>query len=79
MVAVAEKKPQAKKDSREGRKSAPVQIEKELAKMAAVIAAHDGVTLSDLLSPVLKQFLMTNYERVQREAADRIKRLRAES
>lgn len=79
MVAVAEKKQPPKADGREGRKSAPVQIDKELAKMAATIAAHDGITLSELLSPVLRQFLLTNYERVQREAAERIKRMRAES
>lgn len=91
MFAVAKQKPRGdggegpredKDDSRPGRKSAPVQIEKELARMAAVIAAHDGITMSDLLTPVVRQFIITNYERVLREGqakADRIRQERDES
>lgn len=77
MIAVAKQKPK-NADDRSGRKSAPVQIEKELARMAAVIAAHDEVTMSDLLTPVLRQFILTNYERVRREIQARLDRMRKE-
>lgn len=78
MIAVAKAKaegdtPEPERDSRPGRKSAPIQIEKDLARMAAVIAAHDGVTLSELLSPQLRQFIRTNYERVQKEIQERVR------
>ncbi len=78
MTAVAKEKPKASDPQRAGRKSAPIQIEKELARMAAVIAAHDDVTISDLLTPVVRQFIMTNYERVKREIQARIDRMKAE-
>ena len=80
MVTVAREKPQPSRKvaDRGGRKSAPVQIDRELARMAAVIAANDGVTLSDLLTPVVRQFIMTNYERVQKEIQSRIQRMRSE-
>lgn len=61
-----------------GRTTAPIQIEMELARMAAVIASHDGITVSKLMSPVVRQFLLTNYERVQREIQARISQMRAE-
>ena len=69
MTAVAKEKPKAERD-RAGRKSAPVQIEKELARMAAVIAAHDGVTLSDLLTPVLRDAASKNLAQIAHEIAD---------
>ncbi len=86
MNAVAKEKPKAEVPANEsgpkkknGRKSAPVQIENELAHMANVIAANDRITLSDLLSPVLRQFLETNFERVNREIEERIRRRREEA
>lgn len=59
-----------------GRKTAPVQIDRELARMAAVIAAHDDTTLSDLLKPVLAPFIRMHYERVQREIQERVRQMR---
>lgn len=50
-----------------GRKTAPIQVRKDLARMAAVIASHDGITQSDLVSPVLESFLLSEYDRVQKE------------
>lgn len=61
-----------------GRKTAPVQVDKDLARMAATIAAHDGRTIADILSPLIKQWIMTNYERVQKEMQDRLKTMRDE-
>lgn len=83
MLAVAKQKGEGEagkpaRDSRPGRKSAPVQIEKDLARMAALIAAHDEITLSDLLSPVLRQFIRTNYERVQKEIQERVRLMKEE-
>ncbi len=75
-VAMAkEKKPKAEGDDRTNRRTAPIQVEKELARMAAVIASHDGITQSDLLSPFLRQFLRTHYERVQAEIQARLKQM----
>ena len=47
------------------RRTAAVQIEKDLARMIAVIASHDGITQSDLVSAHLRPFILTHYERVQ--------------
>lgn len=58
-----------------GRKTAPIQVEKQLARWAAVIAAHDGTTQSDLVSPVLKPFLKLHYERVQKEIEENVRRM----
>lgn len=74
----AKVRPDEKGDKRPGRKSAPVQIERELARMAVVIAAHDEVTISDLLTPIVRQFIVTNYQRVQKEIQVRIERLKKE-
>lgn len=55
------------------RKSAPIQVERDLARMAAVIASHDGITQSDLISPHLRPFLLTHYRRVQQAIRDELK------
>lgn len=47
--------------------TATVQIEADLAKMLAVVCAHDGVSSSQLLSPQLAKWLEKEYARVQRE------------
>lgn len=77
---MAKERPKAGKDdaNRPGRKSAPIHIEKELARMAAVIAANDEITISELLTPVVRQFIVTNYQRVQKEIQARIDRLKSE-
>jgi hypothetical protein len=60
------------------RKTAPVQIDAELARMAAVIAAHDKKNIADIINPLIRQWLLTNYERVQKEIQQRIATMRAE-
>ena len=67
-VAVAEKPKPKRPDVpvRSGRKTAPIQVEKDLARMAAVVAQFDGITQSELVSPVIRQFLEVEYDRVQK-------------
>lgn len=55
-----------------GRKTAPVQIDRELAKMITAIAQHDDENVSDLLSPVIRQWAITNYRRILAEGAKRL-------
>jgi hypothetical protein len=80
MSAVMAKKPKAAesgdespKDDRSNRKSAPIQVEKELARMAAVIASYRGITQSELCSPAIRPFLMAEYRLIQEEMAKGLK------
>lgn len=57
------------------RKTAPVQISTDLARMAAVIAAHDDISVGELLNGYLRPFLIDNYKRVQRQIGERVKEL----
>jgi hypothetical protein len=57
----------SEKGGRAARRTAAVQVEKDLARMAAVIASHRGVTQSDVCSPVLRPHLLTQYRLVQEE------------
>lgn len=77
-TAVAKEPKKHPAEDRGGRKTAPIQVEKELARMAAVIASHDGITQSDLISPQIRQFLKTHYERVQKEIQERIRKMNSE-
>ncbi len=61
------------KEDRSGRKSGPIQVEKDLARMAAVIAAHDNITQSELVSDHLRPFLITHYRRVQQAIREELK------
>jgi hypothetical protein len=61
-------------EERRARKSAPIQIEKELARWAAVISSHDGITQSELVSDHLRPFLRAHYERVQQEIQAELKK-----
>lgn len=54
------------KESR-GRRTAPIQVEKELARMVAVIASHRGIGQSDVVSAHLRPFLLAQYELVRQE------------
>ena len=65
-------------DDRRNRRTAPIQVEKDLAKMAATIASHDGISQAALISPQIRQFLKTQYERVQREISAQLRRMNAE-
>ena len=56
---------ETKDDDRSGRKPAPIQVDKDLARMVAVVAAHDGVTQGQLIEPVLRPFMLAQYARVQ--------------
>jgi hypothetical protein len=67
---VAKQKPPDESSGRRkgtGRTTAPVQVDKELARMAAVIAAHRGVTVGEVVGPVLKPYLLTQYRLTQEQ------------
>lgn len=66
VLLVAKKKAEDGSPKRE-RATAPVQVDKKLARMIAVIATHDGITQSELISPVLRQFVEANYKRAVKE------------
>jgi len=71
-TAVAKRKSEEAPESAEKptRRTAAVQIEKELARMAAVIASHRGITQSDVCSPALRAYLTAQY-RIVKEEIDR--------
>lgn len=54
------------------RPTMPIQVETEIQEMLATIAAHDNKSVSELASPLLRQWVITNYSRVQREIAARL-------
>lgn len=59
------------------RKTAPIQVKAEIARMTAVICAHDGITQADLLDEYLSPFVTQHYRRVQLEIAENVRRLDA--
>lgn len=61
------------------RSTAPIQIDAELARMAAVIASHDKTSISEIISPLVRQWLLTNYERVDQEMQSRIQVMKEEN
>jgi hypothetical protein len=69
-------KPKKVQDDRSGRKTAPVQIERGLADMLATIATHERTTQAALLTPLIRQWIITNYARVQQEMGQRLKEAR---
>ncbi len=50
-----------------GRRTAPVQVLKDVARMIAVVATHDGVSQADLVDPWIRQRAIMEYKRVSRE------------
>lgn len=61
------------KEDRSNRKSAPIQIDKDIARMAAMVATYRGVTLAELCSPALRPFITTQYRLVQLEMTKEIR------
>lgn len=61
--------------AKRNRRTAPVQIDRELARRAAVVATHMGITQSELLSPRLAQFINTMYRKVVSEMGDEAQEL----
>lgn len=59
--------------ARGGRKTAPIQVDKDLAKMVAVVASHDGTTQAELISSHLRPFVVMHYERVMKAIAQELK------
>jgi len=79
MLAVAKKPKVAESgEDRSNRKSAPVQVEKDLARKVAVIATHRGISQSALLSPVIRRFVEAQYEIVSGEIQKEVEQRRAE-
>lgn len=68
----------AKKESKPagGRRTAPIQVDKDLARMIAVIASHDGTTQADVVSAHLRPFVLMHYDRVQKAIEAELKGLR---
>jgi hypothetical protein len=73
---MAKEKPKKVADDRSGRKTAPVQIDKDLAQMLATIATHEQTTQASLLTPLIRQWIITNYERVQKEMGAKLKEMK---
>jgi len=76
MLAVAKKpKAEGSAEDRSNRKSAPIQVEKDLARKVAVIATHRQISQSALISPVIRRFVETQYAivsgEIQKEVAER--------
>jgi len=72
------KKPKADPEPKKReRLTAPVQVTGDLAHMVGVVCAHDGVTQAELLSGFLRPYVEEHYRRVQREIAERVKRMDA--
>lgn len=69
---------ESKPEDRSNRKTAPIQVERQLAEMIVQIAAHDGKTITDTISPLIKQWVLTNYERVLQEGKARLDQARAD-
>lgn len=57
------------KEDRSNRKSAPIQVDKDLAKMAAVISTYRGITQAELCSPMIRKALTAEYRLFQEEVA----------
>lgn len=60
------------------RKTSAIQVDRELVRMAAVVAAHDDVTISEFLGPVVGPFIRMHYERVQKEIQEKVRRMKSE-
>ena len=69
------KKEPAPKEDRSNRKTAPVQVKKDLARWVAVVATHRGITQADLLDPWLRQRVLTEYRLVTQEMGQEIDQL----
>jgi hypothetical protein len=65
----ADESPPKVKEDRSNRRSAPIQVDKDIARMAAMVATFRGVTLADLCSPALRPFITTQYRLMQAEMA----------
>lgn len=57
------------KDDRSNRKSAPIQVDKDLARMAAVLASYKRITVAALCSPMIRRALTAEWELFQEEIA----------
>lgn len=77
LMATPKKQPAGSED-RSGRKTAPIQVPKDLARMVATIAAHDQISQAEVIQPLIEQAVRTQYERVQREIAERVRRMKHE-
>ena len=55
------------------RTTAAIQVEKDLARKAAVIASHRRISQSKLVSPVLREFIEAQYALVSAEIQKELK------
>lgn len=77
MLAVAKRPKSETGEDRSNRKSAPVQVEKDLARKVAVIATHRGISQSALISPVIRKFVEAQYALVSAEIQEEVKSRKA--
>jgi predicted HicB family RNase H-like nuclease len=69
--------PPAQKVAKE-RQTAPVQIDRKLVEMLNVIAAHRGESANTLITPLIRQWIVTQYELVARAIDQRVQEIRDE-
>lgn len=54
-----------KEDDRSGRSTYPIQVPRDLADKIATIASHKRVTQAQLLDPILRAFVLTEFKLMQ--------------
>lgn len=72
-AAMTKKRESTNSDGGKGkrdRKSAPIQVDKEIARRVAVIATHMGITQSEFVTPYIRQYVNTHYRKVVSEMGD---------
>lgn len=65
--------PRKVEKSESARGTASVQIDRDLARMVAVIASHRRVSQASIISPVLRDFIEAQYAIVSREIQEEVK------
>lgn len=64
---------QKPKEDRSNRKSTAVSVAKDLARKIGVISQHRGISQSDLVSPVIREFIEAQYALVSAEIQQEVK------
>jgi predicted transcriptional regulator len=67
----------SEKEDRTNRTSAPIQVDKDLARKLGVICQHKGKSQSVVISPVIRRWIETQYEAVSLEIQEEVKQRKA--
>lgn len=62
-----------KRESKRVRKTAPIQVDADLARKVAVIASHRRKAASEIISPVIRDFVEAQYALVSSEIQKEVK------